>query len=56
MPVPRGLIKRVAAGNAPVASLYTEEQLLLFLLSLANKKIDYSKVVVPGPMLAWRWK
>jgi hypothetical protein len=55
MPVAKGLIKRVAAGNAPVVSLYTEEQ-LLFLLSLANKKIDYSKVVVLGPTRAWRWK
>ena len=55
MPVAKGLIKRVDAGNAPVASLNTEEQ-LLFLLSLANKKIDYSKVVVLGPMRAWRWK
>jgi hypothetical protein len=55
MPVPKGQIKRVAAGTGPIASLFTEEQ-LLFLLSLASKKIDYSKVVVIGPMRAWRWK
>jgi len=55
MPVNKGLIKRVAAGKDPIASLFTEEQ-LLFLLSLANKKIDYTKAVVMGPMRAWRWK
>jgi len=55
MPVAKGLIKRVVAGKEPVASLYTQEQ-LLFLLSLANKKLDYSKVVAMGPMRAWRWR
>jgi hypothetical protein len=55
MPVAKGLIKRVAAGKNPVANLFTEEQ-LLFLLSLANKKLDYAKVVVMGPVRAWRWK
>ncbi len=55
MPVAKGLIKRVAAGSNPISDLFTEEQ-LLFLLSLASKKIDYSRVVVMGPMRAWRWK
>jgi hypothetical protein len=55
MPVAKGLIKRVAAGKNPIADLFTEEQ-LLFLLSLASKKIDYSRVVVLGPTRAWRWK
>jgi hypothetical protein len=55
MPVPKGQIKRVAAGKEPIASLFREEQ-LLFLLSMANKKIDYNKVVVMGPMRAWKWK
>jgi hypothetical protein len=55
MPVAKGQIKRVAAGKEPIASLFSEEQ-LLFLLSMANKKIDYSKVVVLGPMRAWKWK
>ena len=54
-PVAKGLIKRVAAGKEPVASLFTEEQ-LLFLLSTANKKIDYERVVVMGPTQTWRWK
>ena len=55
MPVAKGLIKRVATGSNPISDLFTEEQ-LLFLLSLASKKLDYSRVVVMGPMRAWRWK
>jgi hypothetical protein len=55
MPVAKGLIKRVVATKEPVASLFTQEQ-LLFLLSLANKKLDYEKVVVIGPVRAWKWK
>ena len=55
MPVPKGQIKRVAAGKEPIASLFSEQQ-LLFLLSMANQKIDYNKVVMLGPMRAWKWK
>jgi hypothetical protein len=55
MPVAKGLIKRVAAGKDPITSLFTEQQ-MLFLLSLASKKIDYAKAIVMGPIRAWRWK
>jgi hypothetical protein len=55
MPVPKGLIKRVAAGMNPISDLFSEQQ-LLFLFSLASKKLDYSKVIVMGPIRAWRWK
>jgi hypothetical protein len=55
IPVAKGLIKRVVAGKDPISSLFKEEQ-LLFLLSMANKKIDYAKVVVMGPIRTWRWK
>ncbi len=55
MPVAKGQIKKVAAGKEPIASLFNEHQ-LLFLLSMANKKIDYDKVVVMGPMRVWKWK
>jgi hypothetical protein len=55
MPVAKGQIKRVASGKEPIASLYNEEQ-LLFLLSLASKKVDYTSVVTYGPIRAWRWK
>jgi hypothetical protein len=55
MPVSKGLIKRVAAGKEPIASLFTEQQ-LLFLLSMASKKIDYANAVVMGPIRTWRWR
>jgi hypothetical protein len=55
MPVAKGLIKRVAAGKEPIAHLFTDEQ-LLFLFSMANKKIDHGKIVTMGPLRAWRWK
>lgn len=55
VPVVKGQIKKVVAGKEPIASLFTEQQ-LLFLLSMANKKIDYAKVVVMGPMRVWKWK
>jgi hypothetical protein len=55
MPVAKGLIKRVVAGEAPIASLFSQEQ-KLFLLSMANRKIDYSQVVVMGPLRVHLWK
>ena len=55
MPVAKGLIKRVVAGEAPIASLFSQEQ-QLFLLSVANRKIDYSKVIVMGPLRAQVWR
>ena len=55
IPVAKGLIKRVVAGEAPIASLFSQEQ-QLFLLSMANRKIDYSKVIVLGPLSAHVWK
>ena len=55
MPVEKGLIKRMAAGDERLGSLFTEEQ-INFLLSLAHRKLDYSKLVVLGPVEAFRWK
>ena len=55
MPVAKGLIKRVVAGEGPIASLFSREQ-QLFLLSMANRKIDYSQVVVMGPLRAHLWE
>lgn len=54
-PVPKGLIKRVATGQEPIASLFAEEQ-LTFLLAMAKQRFDFSRVIVMGPMRAWRWK
>jgi hypothetical protein len=55
MPVAKGLIKRVVAGDNPISDLFTEQQ-VLFLLSMSSKKIDYSRAIVMGPMRVWRWK
>jgi len=55
MPVAKGLIKRVAAAKNPIADLFTEEQ-VLFMFSLASNKLDYTKVVVMGPVRASCWK
>jgi hypothetical protein len=55
MPVEKGQIKKVAAGDVRIGSLFTEEQ-FSFLLSMAHRKLDYSKLVVLGPIQAFRWK
>lgn len=54
-PVEKGLIKRVAAGQSPIASLFAEEQ-LTFLFAMAKQQFDFSRVIVMGPMRSWRWK
>jgi hypothetical protein len=36
MPVAKGLIKRVVAAEAPIATLFSQEQ-QLFLLGMANR-------------------
>lgn len=54
MPVDKGLIKRVAAGKLPISDLFTDEQ-ETFLQSMARRKIDFTKIVVLGPLLAQRW-
>jgi hypothetical protein len=54
MPVDKGLIKRVAAGEKPVKALFTREQ-RDYLKSMA-REIDESKVVVLGPVMAQRWR
>jgi len=41
--------------NVTVSDLFGQEQ-LLFLFSLANKRLDYERVVVLGPVRSWRWK
>jgi hypothetical protein len=55
MPVRKGLIKRIATGKVAIEELFTEEQ-QKFLLSMANRNIDFSKVMVFGPLRAHRWK
>ena len=55
MPVRKGLIKQVAGGEAPVGSLFTEEQ-VNFLLSLSDRRFDPSTIAAMGPIEAFRWK
>jgi hypothetical protein len=55
MPVEKGLIKKVAAGEERIGRLFTEEQ-INFLLSMAHCKLDYSTLIVLGPIEAFRWK
>lgn len=55
MPVQKGVIKRIAAGDKKVGELFTKDQ-QAFLLGMANRNIDFSKLLVFGPLRAHRWK
>ena len=55
MPVAKGLIKRIAAGGKKIKELFTKEQ-ETFLIGMANRKIDFSRLVVFGPLKAHRWQ
>jgi hypothetical protein len=54
-PVQKGVIKRIAAGDKKIGALFTKEQ-QAFLLEMANRNIDFSKLLVFGPLRAQRWK
>jgi hypothetical protein len=55
MPVDKGLIKSVAAGKRPVRDLIAREQ-RAFIEKTANRKIDFDRIVVLGPLRAHRWQ
>src|SRR5262245_25949656 len=55
MQVPKGVIKRIAAGDKPIGELFTKDQ-QAFLLGMANRNIDFTKLHVLGPLRAHRWK
>jgi hypothetical protein len=55
MPVAKGRIKRVAAGKKPIASIFSAEQ-EEFLATIGGRKIDFSRLVVLGPLMAQRWR
>lgn len=55
MPVERGLIKQVIAGEKTIAKLFTQEQ-EDFLASIGKQHIDYNNLSVLGPLQAHRWK
>src|SRR5215470_4542010 len=55
MQVPKGVIKRIASGDKPIGELFTKDQ-QAFLLGMANRNIDFTKLHVLGPLRAHRWK
>lgn len=55
MPVKKGLIKNVVGGEKSIAKLFTKEQ-EDFLADMAIDPIDFSKLVILGPLMANRWK
>ena len=54
MPVEKGLIKRVVAGEKSIAALFTREQ-EEFLREMAGTAPDLRKLSVLGPLRAQRW-
>jgi hypothetical protein len=55
VPVEKGLIVRVAAGEKHVAKLFSQEQ-EEFLATLGDRHVDYDRLAVMGPLTANRWK
>jgi hypothetical protein len=55
MPVPKGLIKKVVAGEKGIDALFTKEQ-EEFLQVIGQQRIDFSSLRVLGPLQAHRWK
>ena len=55
MPAKKGLIKRVAAGTREIRDLLTREQ-QAFIEQTADRKIDFDRLVVLGPLRAHRWQ
>ena len=55
MPVQKGVIKRIASGDKPSGELFTKDQ-QAFLLGMANRNVDFSRLQVFGPLRAHRWK
>ena len=55
MPLEKGLIKQVIAGNKTIARLFTREQ-EDFLATIGKQHIDYDTLSILGPLQAHRWK
>ena len=55
MPAPKGVIKRVAAGEKGIAEIFSPEQ-EQFLMTMAGHTIDFTTLLVLGPLMASRWK
>ena len=55
MPVAKGLIKRVAAGEKGIASLFTSEQEAFLEEMSGSRTPEFAKLAVLGPLEAQRW-
>ena len=55
MPVDKGVIKRVAEGSKPIEAVFTAEQ-EEFLMTVAQRKVDFTTLAVLGPLKAQRWR
>ena len=55
MPVDKGLIKRVAAGDKAISAVFSAEQ-EEFLMTVAGRQIDFGTLAVLGPLKAQRWR
>jgi len=55
MPVGKGLIKRVASGDKPIAGVFTDAQ-EEFLKAMAGRAIDFTRLALLGPLKAQRWQ
>ncbi|HYN78949.1 MAG TPA: hypothetical protein VES73_14300 [Lamprocystis sp. (in: g-proteobacteria)] len=55
MPVAKGLIKQVVAGEASIDTLFTKEQ-EEFLTVIGKQQIDWGALRILGPLEAHRWK
>jgi hypothetical protein len=54
MPVAKGLIKKVVAGDKGIAALFTEEQ-EDFLKEMSGRGADLAQLSILGPLRAQRW-
>lgn len=55
MPVAKGMIKKVIAGEKGISKLFTSDQ-ERFLSSLSTQHVDYDALSILGPLQAHRWK
>jgi hypothetical protein len=55
MPVDKGVIKRVAEGSKPIEAVFTPQQ-EEFLMTVAQRRIDFATLAVLGPLMAQRWR
>jgi hypothetical protein len=55
MPVSKGLIKKVAAGDKKIGELFSKEQREL-LHAVGGQEVDFDSLTCLGPLEAHRWK